>query len=492
MSAVTDETLFSLPIGKYAGCILSIISAEDNSSIITTGSYSEPRPESITIYESIFNPFITGEVILDVPNGFLEDNNTRITSQDLLLLEIDTVVSLVTETDSEDTDGFIPGVDLKGVFFINNATKVSTSKKTTKYNIKFMSIEGLKDSTNRIAKSYNKMKRSDIVTNIYDEYIKQEAELKHVTPTLHSDFCCVLPNWSPSKCIKWLATGSIDAGEPQCTNFFFFQRFNEDGEVESIFTSFNDMAKEDPELGEEGNLEKGYIIDILNDEENPRRENHRTRRAILGGDFRIPDMNTTKYNRYGAWGGTLYFYDQTRKKYFDKKYNYKKDGGGGDDEIAGGADPFVDTSTKKFIEDDREGLPDTLGAPNSYKSFSPKHKFLFHSDEKDEGVDRKEEWLDTTLTQKALNIYAPIEIQIVGDSNRRVGKCVTFSDLQIRNLTKDTKTKTEIDKEKKSLGGKYLITDVTHKFSFSSSEDEDNQKHLTTLKMIRDGAPDGS
>jgi hypothetical protein len=410
------------------------------------------------------------------------------------LLEIDTVVSLVTETDSEDTDGFIPGVDLKGVFFINNATKVSTSEKTTKYNIKFMSIEGLKDSTNRIAKSYNKMKRSDIVTNIYDEYIKQEAELKHVTPTLHSDFCCVLPNWSPSKCIKWLATGSIDAGEPQCTNFFFFQRFNEDGEVESIFTSFNDMAKEDPELGEEGNLEKGYIVDILNDEENPRKENHRTRRAILGGNFRIPDMNTTKYNRYGAWGGTLYFYDQTRKKYFEKKYNYKKDelGDGLEgpvNDVLPGAGPFIDKNTKKFIEEEYEGLPDTLGSPNSFKAFSPKHKFLFHSKESDEGVDRKEQWLDTTLTQRNLNIYAPIDIEIIGDSNRRVGECVTFADMQIQNLSNDSPSDTKLDNDNKSLGGKYLITDVTHTFTFATKTEE--QYFGTKLKMIRDGAPNG-
>ena len=190
-------------------------------------------------------------------------------------------------------------------------------------------------------------------------------------------------------------------------------------------------------------------------------------------------MNTTKYNRAGAWGGTLYFYDQTRKKYFEKEYNYKEDG----------PDPFVDSNTKKFIEDEYKGLKDTIGSPESYKAFAPKHKFLFHSDEEDEGVDRTEEWLDTTLTQKNLNVYAPIEIQIVGDSNRRVGKCVTFADMQIRNLTKETDTKTEIDKEKKSLGGKYLITDVTHEFRFTSSDDKDNQYHLTTLRMLRDGAP---
>ena len=473
MSGVSDELLFSVPIGKYGGCKLSIISAENKETIIKTGSYSEPRPESVKFYESIFHPFVTGELILDVPNGYLEEEKTRLTSQDILLVEVDTFVSLINPEE------FKPGVNLEGTFLIHNVTKISSSEKTTKYNIRFMTFEGAKDSTKRLAKSYNKMKRSDIVVDIYDQYIKQEAELAHVTSTLHSDFCCVLPNWSPTKCIKWLGTGSIDAGEPDCTNFFFFQRFNDDGKVETVFSSFNDMAKEEPELGEEGDLEIGYIVDILNDEEDPRKENHRTRRTILNGDFTVPDMNTTKYNRAGAWGGTLYFYDQTRKKYFEKEYNYKEDG----------PDPFVDSNTKKFIEDEYKGLKDTIGSPESYKAFAPKHKFLFHSDEEDEGVDRTEEWLDTTLTQKNLNVYAPIEIQIVGDSNRRVGKCVTFADMQIRNLTKETDTKTEIDKEKKSLGGKYLITDVTHEFRFTSSDDKDNQYHLTTLRMLRDGAP---
>ncbi|HAW80567.1 MAG TPA: hypothetical protein DCX27_13175, partial [Balneola sp.] len=60
MSGVSDELLFSVPIGKYGGCKLSIISAENKETIIKTGSYSEPRPESVKFYESIFHPFVTG------------------------------------------------------------------------------------------------------------------------------------------------------------------------------------------------------------------------------------------------------------------------------------------------------------------------------------------------------------------------------------------------------------------------------------------------
>lgn len=471
-SVGTDKVL-STPIGKFEGCDIFIISAENGETVIQTGKYSEPRPISLEFTESIFTPFVTGKLVIDIPNGILEEGNARITSQDLLIFKLKIPFSLTT-------DDFIPPIEPSGAFFISSVTQTSSSEKTTTFEMTFMSVEGLNDLTTRIAKSYNKMKRSDIVIDIYDEYIKENAELSQVTDTLHSDFCCVLPNWSPSKCIKWLSTGSMDSGNPECTNFFFFQRFNPDGELETIFTSLDDMIKE-PTMGEEGRLESGYIVDILNDEEDPRKENHRERRGILEGKFRIPDINTTEYGGHGTWGGTLYFYDQTRKKYFEKEFNYREDG----------PEPFVDKNTKKFIEENK-AIPETLGAPASYKSMSHKHKFLFHSDEKDEGVDKRELWLDTTLTQKNLNFYKAFEIDIVGDTNRRVGECVTFANMQIKNLTTEEDTITELDKDKKSMGGKYLVTDVVHRFTFSSSGEEDNQYHLTTLTLMRDGNPNGS
>tara|TARA_R110002126_G_scaffold87075_1_gene209863 strand:- start:210 stop:1715 length:1506 start_codon:yes stop_codon:yes gene_type:complete len=496
---VTDTTLFSIPIGTFEGCGIGIVSAENRDLIIQASNKSEPRPISITLKESIFNSYIVGELELDVPNGFLESGKARITSQDILILDIKTPVSLVNPGEQGEDD-FVSGVNLKGAFFINSVTKVSSTEKTTKMNLKFMTFEGLKDTTTTVVKSYNKMKRSEIVKSIYTDYIEHDrgAKLSSLlfTNTEHDDFCCVFPNWSPSKCINWLIAGSVDSNEPRCTNFFFFQRFNKDGEVESVFASLNDMAKGNPVLGTNTPVgyTEGYIVDILNDEEDPRKENHRIRRTILNANFRIPDMNTTKYNRYGTWGGTLYFYDQTRKKYFEKKYNYKKDelGDGLEgpvNDVLPGAGPFIDENTKKFIEDEYKGLPDTLGAPNSFKAFSPKHKFLFHSKESDEGVDRKEQWLDTTITQRNLNIYAPIDIEIIGDSNRRVGECVTFADMQIQNLSNDQPSDTKLDNDNKSLGGKYLITDVTHTFTFATKTEE--QYFGTKLKMIRDGAPDG-
>ena len=260
--SVSTDKVLSTPIGKFEGCDIFIISAENGETVIQTGKYSEPRPISLEFTESIFSPFVTGKLVIDIPNGILEEGNARITSQDLLIFKLKIPFSLTT-------DDFIPPIEPSGVFFISSVTQTSSSEKTTTFEMTFMSIEGLNDLTTRIAKSYNKMKRSDIVIDIYDEYIKENAELSQVTDTLHSDFCCVLPNWSPSKCIKWLSTGSMDSGNPECTNFFFFQRFNPDGELETIFTSLDDMIEE-PTMGEEGRLESGYIVDILNDEEDPK------------------------------------------------------------------------------------------------------------------------------------------------------------------------------------------------------------------------------
>jgi len=469
------KTIMTVPIGKFEGASINIVSAEDNETVIETGGSAEPRIVSIVLNESIFQPFIVGTVILDIPNGYLEENKTRITSQDVLVMSINTFVSI------EKTDA-IPGKNFLESFIIYNASKSSSSEKTTRYRLDIVTPEGLKDSTTRVVKSFSKRKRSDIVKSIYTDYIQEEkrldagsGNLSFVTETLGSDFSCVLPNWSPSKCISWLTNGSIDSKNEDCANFFFFQRFNDRGRVESVFTSFTDMIKE-PVVGTEDDKTSGYIVDILYDAEDPIDAHVRERRTIKG-DFSIPDMNSTKYNAFGTWGGTLYFYDQTRKKYFEKVYNYTDNA----------PEPFVDPNTKKFIEEENEIITSRLGSPDSFKAFIPKQKYLFSDDEKNKGVDKKEDWLDRVYTQRNLNIYFPLEINIVGDANRRVGECVMFSDMQVRNLTKDQSSYTSHDEEGRSLGGKYLISDVQHQFIFESTSV--NQEYTTKLTLMRDGAP---
>lgn len=465
----------TVPVGKFKGASINIISAEDNESIIKTGQSAEPRIVSITLNESIFQPFIVGTVILDIPNGYLEENKTRITSQDVLIMDISTFISI------EKTEA-IPGKDILESFIIYNASKSSSSEKTTRYRLDIVTPEGFKDSTTRVVKSFSKKKRSDIVKSIYTDYILEDKRLDagsgnlgFVTETLGSDFSCVLPNWSPSKCISWLTNGSIDSKNEDCANFFFFQRFNDRGRVESVFTSFTDMIKE-PVVGVENDKSSGYIIDILYDAEDPIDAYVRERRTIKG-NFSIPDMNSAKYNAFGAWGGTIYFYDQTRKKYFEKVYNYINDS----------PEPFVDSNTKKFIEEDNDIITSRLGSPQSFKSFVPKQKYLFSDDEGNKGIDKKEDWLDLVYTQRNLNIYFPLEINIVGDTNRRVGECVMFSDMQVRNLTKEARSYTSHDEEGRSLGGKYLISDIEHQFIFESTSV--NQEYNTKLTLMRDGAP---
>ncbi|HAW81267.1 MAG TPA: hypothetical protein DCX27_17130 [Balneola sp.] len=478
MATLSDnlqKTIMTVPIGKFEGASINIISAEDNETVIDTGGSAEPRIVSIVLNESIFQPFIVGTVILDIPNGYLEENKTRITSQDVLVMSIATFVSM------EKTD-VIPGKGFLESFIIYNTSKSSSSEKTTRYRLDIVTPEGFKDSTTRVVKSFSKRKRSDIVKNIYTDYIQEEkrldagsGNLSFVTETLGSDFSCVLPNWSPSKCISWITNGSIDSKNEDCVNFFFFQRFNDMGRVESVFTSFTDMIKE-PVIGVEDDNTSGYIVDILYDAEDPIDAHIRQRRTIKG-DFSIPDMNSTKYNAFGTWGGTLYFYDQTRKKYFEKVYNYTNNA----------PEPFVDPNTKKFIEEENQIITNRLGSPDSFKAFIPKQKYLFSDDEKNKGVDKKEDWLDLVYTQRKLNIYFPLEINIVGDADRRVGECVMFSDMQVRNLTKDQSSYTSHDQEGRSLGGKYLISDVQHQFIFESTSV--NQEYTTKLTLMRDGAP---
>ena len=167
MATLSDnlqKTIMTVPIGKFEGASINIISAEDNETVIDTGGSAEPRIVSIVLNESIFQPFIVGTVILDIPNGYLEENKTRITSQDVLVMSIATFVSM------EKTD-VIPGKGFLESFIIYNTSKSSSSEKTTRYRLDIVTPEGFKDSTTRVVKSFSKRKRSDIVKNIYTDYV---------------------------------------------------------------------------------------------------------------------------------------------------------------------------------------------------------------------------------------------------------------------------------------------------------------------------------
>jgi hypothetical protein len=59
--------------------------------------------------------------------------------------------------------------------------------------------------------------------------------------------------------------------------------------------------------------------------------------------------------------------------------------------------------------------------------------------------------------------------------------------MQVRNLTKDEGSYTSHDVEGRSLGGKYLISDVVHQFIFESTSV--NQEYTTKLTLMRDGVP---
>jgi len=448
----------------------------------------------ITLNESIDNMFVTGTVKVVVPRGLFSDLNCRFTGEDLVNIKIKTFYKIPKITNQKSikgeslnpTDKKHSGVPIDVVLVVmgldystqsySSSGVLSETHDEIVFNL--ISAEGILDKNQKVKKAFSKKNRVEIIKQIYNDYLKLDNESSAVligNPDCENDFTCIIPNWAPSKAIAWLLTGCYDSYEK---NYLFFQRLNRD-KIETIFDTFSNIAKKDPIIGDRNDVSFGLLgldssttsLDETKDIEN--------RLRTLLKPVRVLNSSILEHSFAGTWASKAFFYDITRKKYFDGK------------EVNAGKGEFVyrDDARAPEIDDYKKFITtDEYSKPESFITIHPKQQFLFHTDEEVEGVDKKENWFLENNSQKNLNMFSRISITTIGDTDVRVGETVTFSHNILRNLNDPVKEiKKKLDTSKEELGGTYIIWGIER--VFKTPTNDSNLVCENRMILLRDGAP---
>ncbi|AKE44750.1 tail protein [Sinorhizobium phage phiM9] len=148
---------------------------------------------SITLFEDMTKPYITGELVcIDTQN----------VPSSLPLIGGEKIEFSVSDC-FRDTEDF--------VFYVTKvADRTPISLGSLSYVIHFSSGIGILTAMRKVSKAYQRTKPEDIISDLLTNYLSIPGE------TLELDFSptsnllsCVVPNWRPAHAVKWIASRSI-------------------------------------------------------------------------------------------------------------------------------------------------------------------------------------------------------------------------------------------------------------------------------------------
>jgi len=260
--------------------------------------------------------------------------------------------------------------------------------------------------------------------------------------------------------------------ENDIKNFYFFQRINSDGELETVFENFKNLCNQKPTLGNEDDPASGYVcsLDVQTGDDELDSDYESRMKSVIGTPV-VMEMDFLDKSTKGVWSSTCFFYDITTKKYTTKKYNYKDSA----------PSPLLNSRDEKFITDNIfTDFNESFNNTESSIFLLPKAYLRFDEQETELGVDRLEEWYQDHISQKETSIFNAISIETVGDTNRRVGETVMFSNLVGNNYDDENSQVAFQSDDGREYGGKYLIFAIQRHFEFPY----DKKQGSCTNKMI--------
>jgi len=174
----------------------------------------------IVIYESIFNPFVTGELLISDSRNLIREMN--------LIGEEFLQVSIRTPTFGSD-------LSITKAFRVYSIDKKNYVKDgdTILYKMQFTSIETFIDLSNPIYKAFSGNPHQ-IVGNIFKDYLLSDRVLKGGdidfpavnSLTVFGESSNILkfvsPGWSPVQCINWIASKSVPVNN-KAANYLFWE-----------------------------------------------------------------------------------------------------------------------------------------------------------------------------------------------------------------------------------------------------------------------------
>ena len=314
------------------------------------------------------------------------------------------------------------------------------------YKLYFTTEEKIVNEYVKVSKSYTG-KIYEMVSNIAGEFLPNAVlQTNQPTSEVHR---FIMPNWSPFKCINWLA-GRAESG-------------NKDTQANYVF--YEDM--------------KGYhFVDLgfLFDQEPVAKYtyNPTSGHQVYGNEGpKFSDLNTSFYNANsfrvvsasdtlrkldeGLYGGTLQTHDITKKKFETYVYDYGQD--------------F--DKTNHIYGNQLTSQNDSLhGRITTKVHFQPKQDKQY-TEEVDPDNLKYENWF---LSRKSLMVQAEgqkIEIEIPGNHSLRVGDLLEFTYGDLKELNRESTEYIE-----KTFSGIYLVSAIHHMM--------EQEHYRCNVELIRD------
>ena len=419
----------------------------------------------LTITENVYDTFVVGTVTLSAVDGILESEGLILGGQETLRIKVRSSTSFSDDTGKEE------GKDIRGEFTIYAMKKTREEPNVSTVALQFVSMEAIKSNYLKISKWFAPQKRSEMVSKIYEDYLKNDKELVEVDSTTDSNFTFVCPNWSPGYAISWLRTSSTSSEDDSCKHFVFYESFNTKGDtprtkpmLEYKFKSISKLHKQTPVMT--------YKLRPLNIAGRSLAEEQHRNIEILDPDP-IDQFGTIQS---GAYGSKLIMHDLFRKKIIENDFSYSDDW-----------EPH--NWPNKNIDFNAARSANIVNFAGNHSRTQTKvlytNKHSFKTDEPDEGNERYKDWYQSSVSQIYTRTQNSVYLGVVGDTSRGVGQVINISKALLKpdreGVVKNTEDKYH------EYGGEWLVVGCTHLFRFHA--ETKNYIINTYMNCKRDGMP---
>lgn len=398
--------------------------------IVTTSGFIQTITNQvigIQVYEDMFNPWISGQIIIKESHDFI--NLFPLVGKEFVRLDITT-----------------PGLDekykFKGEFFIFKLTdRIRSAHREQAYVLHFVSKEAIVDVNKKISKTYAG-KISDTVKAIVeaDDGLESSKNLT-IEPTANSTKH-ISNFWSPLKNINYLAKQSVNAdGSP--TFLFFENKFG------LVFASLDGLIgvpvyqqfiwdNYSAGIQQQGTSYKDFNEDY---------------RKIL--EFRTPEtFDYIPKAEAGMYESRIIHYDLVTKKYTDRNYNSR-----------------TNISTRSRLNNYPAITDGHVSRPDSMILID--HKYYGNFNSYGDVTNTKTIQDRISLIQQ-FNQFK-IEIVVFGRMDYCVGQMMNLRVFKTQQLQETEDPEEYLDK---IYSGNYFVAAISHTI--------DREKHECTMELIKD------
>jgi hypothetical protein len=377
---------------------------------------------SVVIYEDLFSNSLSGFVtLIDALN----------LSKHMPIIGNETLKIVFTTPGIQDQPRKKITLSLK-VYKVSSRQKVGGSQNQVLVSLEFVGEEFFFNAGTKISKSYSSQPYSDMVKNIFYDYIVPNNEInaspntengnsKLVVFETYGMKNIVLPNWSPFYAINFLASRSSYSGNNQMCDYVFYQNL----EGRYLFLPLSYM-KSLP-------VSASYKhVPADHDSTKQMADNAKSVVITNFGD-KMRDFST------GTYGSLLTTFDTTYKKIEYDIYSYRQKF---EDQIHVSKHPTLPRLNETFSD-----------KILSHRKFLPKHSYKWNE------IEDNEKYLDFSLNRHSLmNQIGSVgmEIDAPGDSRRRVGDIVQVDIVSQEDTAKKNEWRDTY------LSGRYMITRIAH------------------------------